>query len=228
MFVRSFTDVQIDYGEPDDDMSTSGGDGSTLSLSPLAHKMESPKSPRKFVGSRVVVEHRPFIPDPSPLPSDIEDAQETEAEEDGELHSHAPSGMSASICSEDEMTRSGEYSETESEEDEDEWEPQNKTPKARRNVVSSSPKENTNVSKSRSAANPKTPWDSRLAQEMRHLQLDDSAIILPRYSIAMTEEENDEEDRDVLVKKKKRLVLWEFCQLADVFFQPTRQTVHCN
>jgi hypothetical protein len=166
-------------------------------------------SQRKVIGPQVIVEQRPFVPDPSPLPSDTEEAQETETEDD--VSSIAPSGMPESVCSEDEMTRSDEESYTESEEEEEEWEPPNKTPKAKRNIVASpspSPKGKTKANKSTSAANPKTPWTSKLAQDMDHLHLDDSTVILPRrYKAAVTDEEDSEEDGDVLVKKKKRLIL---------------------
>jgi len=190
-------------------MLTSQGTRRTSSLSPLAYKMKSPMSQRRANGPQFIVEQRPFIPDPSPLPSDIEEAQETETEDDAS--SIAPSGMAGSVCFEEDTTRSDEESYTESEdEEEEEWEPQSKTPKAKRNFFASpspSPKENPKASTSTLTTNPKTPWASKLAQDMDYLHLTDSAVILPRRSKGQSSAvKNDDEDGDILVKKKKRLV----------------------
>src|SRR5260221_5902100 len=133
-------------------MLTSQGTRRTPSLSPLAYKMKSPMSQRRANGPQFIVEQRPFIPDPSPLPSDIEEAQETETEDDAS--SIAPSGMAGSVCFEEDTTRSDEESYTDSD-DEDDWEPQSKTPKAKRNFFASpspSPKENPKASTSTSTA----------------------------------------------------------------------------
>ena len=202
-----FTGAQVDYGEPED-LSASEGGHRTFSLSPLAHKMKSPPmSQRRAIGPQVIVEQRPFVPDLSPLPSDIEEAQETEAEDD--VSSLAPSGVAESVCFEDDMAGSDEESYTESEEDEKEWEPPNKTPKAKRHVVTSpspSPEEKTKVT---STATPRTPWASKLVQDMEYLHLDDSAVILPRRSKGHSTAVKD--DGDIPVKKKKRLVFSPTC-----------------
>jgi len=192
----------VDYDEPDDDMLTSQGDRRAPSLSPLAHKMKSPPMSQRVNGYQVIVEQRPFVPDPSPLPSDTEEAQETEAEDDPS--SIAPSGTTGSVCFEEGTTRSDEESYTESE-DEEEWELSSKTPQAKRNFFTSpspSTKEKPKASTSTLTANPKTPWVSKLAQDMDYLHLNDSAVILPRRSKG----HSPDEDGDILVKKKKRLV----------------------
>ena len=186
-------------------------DASSFSLSPLAHKTKSPpKSQRKSVAPRVIVEERAFIPDPSPLPSDTEEAQETEPDDDDDFSSVAPS---TNVCSEEESTRSDAESYTESE-DEEGWEPRSKTPKAKKNIVPSpspSPTGKCDAEKSRAAANQRTPRVSRLAQDMVDLHLNDSAVILPRRSKPHFNATDEDDDNEVLVKKKKRWVsAWPF------------------
>jgi hypothetical protein len=168
--------------------------------------MKSPPASQR-IGPQVIIEQRAFIPDPSPLPSDTEEAQETETEDD--ISSIGPFGMVESVCFEGDGTRSDEESYTDSEEDENEWEPPNKTPKAKRNVVASptpSPKEKNKAKPI--PATPRTPWASKLVQDMDYLHLDDSAVILPRRSKGHSAVEDDEDDGDILVKKKKRLVFF--------------------
>jgi hypothetical protein len=210
-------------------MSTDGeGNGGTFLLSPLAHKTTSKshlKSQRKSsLAPRVVIEERPFIPDPSPLPSDTEEALETEAEDNDDISSIAPSGTTASnLGDESQTTEDDDDLYADSDEEDGDWEEplSNKTPKAKRNVPVStnptpSPKPKTKASKS-------TPRVSKLAEDMDLLQIgrksaDDSVAILSKKSkmwckpsMAPAEEEDGDEPYDLpVVKKKKRLVLEDF------------------
>jgi len=202
-------------------MSTDGeGNGGTFLRSPLAHKTTSKphfKSQRKSsLAPRVVIEERPFIPDPSPLPSDTEEALETEAEDNDDVSSIAPSGTTESNLGDGQTTEDDDLYADSDEEDGDWEEPlSNKTPKAKRNVPVStsptpSPKPKTKTSKSTRV--------SKLVEDMDVLQIggkcaDDSVVILPKKSKIAEQDEDEDGDEPYdlpVVKKKKRPVIEDF------------------
>ena len=214
--------VQVDYSEHEEDVSEEGENEHSLSLSPLAHKTtrHTPsKSPRKSsLPRRVIIEERPFIPDPSPLPSDTEEAQESQSEtedDQDDASSVAPSGTTASNLGDEHIDDNDSY---DSQEDDEEWEEPSysKTPKAKRKViVSPSPSPSPKPKATTKSATSKARL-SKLAEDMDHMRIeseeaDDSVVILPKRSqrrIGSSTADEDDDDDELLipVKKKKRLV----------------------
>ena len=140
------------------------------------------KSQRKSsVAPQAVIEKRPFIPDPPMLPSDTEDAELTETELDDQ-ESVVPSSTTASELGDDEEDEaySDEY-------EDDDW--STKTPKAKqpRSIVPVRPK---GLSQAVPKSSTNQFCDAKLTKSMEKLNVDD-----------------DEEESDLPVVKKKRSVL---------------------
>ena len=141
---------------------------------------------KSTIAPQVVIEKRPFIPDPPMLPSDTEDAELTETELDDQ-ESVLPSSTTESEIG-DEEDDDEAYSESESDEyDDDDW--STKTPKAKqpRPTVPVSPSVDHAQPKSHSQAVPKSSAnqfrDAKLNEYMDSLKLEDgtandSTIIL--------------------------------------------------
>lgn len=206
--------------------------GGLFSLSPLAHKTtlkSPPKSQRKSsLVPKAIIEERPFIPDPSPLPSDTEEALETEREDNDGVSSIASSSITESNSDDEEGTTEGDddvY--VDSDEGDGDWEEplSSKTPKAKRKAaVSISPTifPETNSTATRSTRKTSTATKvSKLIKNLDDLQIggkkaNDTAIVLSKKykassNFSMTENERDGDGDDSydlpVIKKKKRSVL---------------------
>ena len=171
------------------------------------------KSQRKSsVAPQVIIEKRPFIPDPPMLPSDTEDAELTETELDDQ-ESVLPSSTTASDDDDDDA-----YSDSDEHEDDD---LSTKTPKAKqpRSIVPVSPSVEHAQLKGHSQAVPKssTNQSRRLTEYMDDLNLEngaanDTTIILPKEAYheleSLNVDDDDEEEFELpVVKKKMRSVL---------------------
>ena len=140
------------------------------------------KSQRKSsVAPQVVIEKRPFIPDPPMLPSDTEEAELTETELDDQ-ESVLPSSTTASDEDDDDA-----YSDSDEHEDDD-W--STKTPKAKQpcSIVPVGPSVEHAQLKGHSQAVSKSSTnqsrDTKLTEHMDNLNLEngaanDTTIILP-------------------------------------------------
>ena len=169
---------------------------------------------KSSIAPQVVIEKRPFIPDPPMLPSDAEDAELTETELDDQ-ESVLPSSATESELG-DEEDDDEAYSESESEHEDDDW--STKTPKAKqpRLIVSVSPSvENAQLVKGHSQAIPKSSTnqfrDAKLTEYMDKLNLENGAAndsLFFSSQKAYNESLNvDDDDEDLpVVKKKKRSV----------------------
>ena len=141
---------------------------------------------KSSIAPQVVIEKRPFIPDPPMLPSDTEDAELTETELDDQ-ESILPSSTTESEIG-DEEDDDEAYSESESDVyEDDDW--PTKTPKAKqpRSIVPVSPSVKHAQLKSHSQPVPKSSTnqfrDAKLTEYMDTLKLEDgtandSTIIL--------------------------------------------------
>ena len=175
------------------------------------------KLKKKSSVAQVVIEKRPFIPDPPMLPSDTEDAELTETELDDQ-GSVIPSSTTESELGdeedEDDEDDDGVYSEFESDSDEhedDDW--STKTPKAKqpRSIVPVSP--SVAQLKGHSHAVPKSSTNhTKLTEHMDNLKLENGAannstVILPKKAYHESLNVDDDEEFDPPVVKKKRYVL---------------------
>ena len=142
---------------------------------------------KSSIAPQVVIEKRPFIPDPPMLPSDTEDAELTETELDDQ-ESILPSSTTESEIG-DEEDDDEAYSESESDVyEDDDW--STKTPKAKqpRSIVPVSPSVKHAQPKSHSQPVPKSSTnqfrDAKLTEYMDSLMLEDGiankSIILSR------------------------------------------------
>jgi kinesin family protein 20 len=142
-------------------------------------KMKAVSKPQRksSVAPQVVIEKRPFIPDPPMLPSDTEDAELTETELDDQ-ESVLPSSATESEVG-DEEDDDEAYSESESEHEDDDW--STKTPKAKqpRSIVPVSPSDEHAQLKGHSRAIPKSSTDqfrdAKLTEYMDKLNLEKGA-----------------------------------------------------
>ena len=133
---------------------------------------------KSSVAPQVIIEKRPFIPDPPMLPSDTEDAELTETEPDDQESVLPPSATESELGDEDDDDDDEAYSESEPDEYEDgDW--STKTPKAKqpRSTVPVSPSIEHAQLKGHSQAVPKssTNHDAKLTEHMDNLNLENGA-----------------------------------------------------
>lgn len=210
----SLVECASEESDSDDEMNISG----TMpprSPSPLARKekmlseKQLGKKPAAPSTPKMIIQKRTFIPDPSPLPSDGEDAELTEVEEEGEDEEEEEEDEDEEDEPMEEDDDDDEYNEEESEE-EDDWVPP-PPPSAKKTPRKSEPKPPTSTAKGSSAVKQRKISKAGAGAADRSESVSASTP-MPQKKLrksaksALSDSEDEEEEEEVkpVAPKKKR------------------------